>query len=194
MPRFDSLPLIALRKISMKRLTFLALSILSVGANAGVIYEDNTKIKVTGQSYHQSVLLDSTQYQDVSLSLFAKGDYGEEHNAYIQFFIDDVLLADWNFMTPSIDSTENFRLFDYSLSSTIEITESQWDLFSSDGLLNISWQNGYGVNPYHYNKFGGKDFVSFTLSASPVSVPEPSTLLLLGLGIAALGISRRRMF
>ena len=69
------------------------------------------------------------------------------------------------------------------------------DSFISDGILNISWQNGSGVN---YSPDGGEDFVSYEIFASassvtmPASAPNAIYLLLCSMGLLAVRGFKKR--
>ena len=67
---------------------------------------------------------------------------------------------------------------------------------ASAGIISLWGANGFLANAtgsrvadYYYDSTLGMDL---RLQLSPTSVPEPSTLALLGLGIAAIGVARRR--
>ena len=72
-----------------------------------------------------------------------------------------------------------------------------FDVIWSDVFTNITYfsvddfRNGSGVNATNYNPFSGY-VESITIRAS-TSVPEPSIIVLMSLGIIGLGISRRKI-
>ena len=119
------------------------------------------------------------------------------------FYIDDVLLATWTFN--SVDGvsihdfdgvnyplfvTENAYAVDYTLTGTFALSASQWNLFSEDDILNISWKNAPSVNPFV--NIGGSDYVSYSLSGAVVSVDEPSVLAMLLFTFIVLSLTRKK--
>ena len=111
-------------------------------ASAAVITTDTTSITTTGQTYSTSVSLLGQSYSDITIDLTAKGDYGYYSSERIQFFIDGDLVADWSYNTAGINVTENQYAYDYTLSSTLSISDAMWNSWAADDILNISWSNG----------------------------------------------------
>ncbi len=183
----------------MKKTTFatllaviLYLLVAVSGATAAIISSDTTTIYQTGQTYSKDFSVADT-YTNVTLNLYAKGDYGVFTTEWIKFYVDGILLADWSFSTPDITVVTNRRYYDYSMSGTIALGDSFFNnSISSDRLLQVSWVNGPNVNPYNQSYLGGQDYVSWALQGDVAPVPEPATLLLFGTGLIGIVAGVRR--
>jgi len=167
----------------------------STSAFAGVIASNTTVVNTTEQGYSHAFTLSGPAQSDVIVSITAKGDYGfnfDGFNEYLDFFLDDVKLAHWSSSNGGPASVvTNEENYDYTISGTIALTAAQWTQFSADNILKVRWQNTSDVNAYAVD---GADFVSFTVEGrnAAAAVPEPVSLALFGLGLAAFGLVRRR--
>ncbi len=182
----------------MKKTTFATLLAVNLylfvavsSAMAALIVSDTTAIKQTGQTYSNDFNVTDT-YTNVTLNLYAKGDYGVFTTEWVKFYIDGTLLADWTFSTPDITVVTNRKYYDYSLSGTVSLGDSFFNRASSDNLLQVSWVNGPAVNAYNQSYLGGQDYVSWSLQGDAAPVPEPATLLLLGTGLIGIVAGVRR--
>ena len=189
------------KELVMKLLAYAAVgfSMIAGAAQSAIITADLTPIVNTAQTYSQTITLPTNvTFADVTLGLMLKGDY-DLSSEYFNFYIDGTQLLSWNASSPSIFSTTIYPHYDYLLMGSLSISDVQWTSFASDQTLNLSWSNGPNVNAYAK---GGLDFVSCTLTGTPSvlapntatqrEVPEPLSLALLGLGLAAIGYSRRK--
>ena len=176
----------------MKKLLAILLSCYWLPVNASLITSNTTEITMTQQSYAQSIHLAGLEYTDVVLSLTAKGDYGlTTMTEHIEFFIDGTLLAHWEYSTPGISVVENVYEYDYTLSGDIVLSNALWQSFAADGVLDISWSNGFNVQAYPGDA-GGADYVSYSLSGNLTAVPLPAALWLFSAGILGLITVARR--
>jgi hypothetical protein len=152
-------------------------AVTSFSATAATITSDMTTISTTAQSYTNAFILGATNFDNVTLNLTAKGDYGTTSGSEnIVFKIDGITLADWTYSTPAINVTNNYSHYDYTLSGTVNIAASLWNTFIADNVLNISWQNGPAVNPY--SSQGGPDSVEYSLTGDVAAVPIPAAAFL----------------
>jgi len=180
----------------MKSLLFLLALSLSQFAGAVIIYQDTSPLtfelhapdnpyQVVGYDYDVSIELDQS-YSNVTLDLSARGDLGTQDSEYLEFYIDDTLLAKWDYDTLGISVTEHIFGADYTIVGSVQISDELWNTFASDGIIKISWEVGGTVD---WGDIGDPDFVSYTLS----SIPLPPSIWLLGSALLGLiGINRRR--
>ncbi len=182
----------------MKKISFATLLAVIVyffvavsAAMATLIASDSTDIWKTAQTYSKDFAVPD-QYSNVSLNLYAKGDYGVFTTEWIKFFIDGVLLADWTFSTPDITVETHKRYYDYAMIGTVAIPDNLFASMAGDNRLQVSWVNGSNVNPYNQSYLGGQDFVSWSLQGNPAPVPEPATLFLFGTGLIGMAFGFRK--
>jgi hypothetical protein len=182
----------------MKKYLLIAIGLFFIGsANATVITSNTTNITTTAQTFSDTVtLLDI--YENIVIDVEAKGDYGAtEANEFLSFKIDGMELFNWCVGSTAATrcpntgvtfTSTNSSAIDYTIIGSIQITKTIWDLVSADDILNISWENGSGVNN---SSLGGSDFVTYSISGDIVNASSPSVALLFMIAIAGFGVSRR---
>ena len=173
-------------------ITGLSVFVFTGGANATLIASDSTDIDWTAQTYEKDFTVGIGAYSNVTLDLFAKGDYGIFSNEWIKFYIGGILLADWTYTTPGITVVNNKTSWDYTLSGTVSIADTLYNDLIGDQQLKVSWVNGPYVNAYNQNDNGGQDLVSWSVQGDATPVPEPATMLLFGTGLVGLAAGARR--
>lgn len=171
-----------------KAIATLGCLALSSAANAVVITEDDTNIYEAGQVHSNTVNLNNS-YDNVYLDILAKGDFGKYRDEKLSFSIDNIELANWSYNTPDIDVTVLNSVGDYILEGTIAISHSDWTQFTADNVLNISWATDETVTPLNPID---RNYVSYTLRGDLVTVSEPSSLALFGLGLGLMGWRLRK--
>ena len=182
----------------MKKFLLIAVGLFFVGsANATLITSNTTNITTTQQSFSTVVNLLDT-YENIFLNVTAKGDYGAtQSEEFLKLYIDGVELLNWCAGSNSSTScpnvgvtsvTENSSAIDYTIIGGFAISDLLWSAFSSDSILNISWNNGRGVNN---SSTGGSDFVTYSITGDVVEASSPAVISLFVLALAGFGFTRR---
>ncbi len=176
----------------MKRIICLSFAccLFTGAANATLISSDTTTITTTGQSYSQSFAVAPSLFSDVVLSLDVFGDYGQtQANEHFNLFIDGIILADLHANSHAgFTAVTDNPCCSWHFTGDVSISNALWSTFDNDGMLDVSWTNGSGVNA-----IASSNYVTWSLNGVEASsVPEPATLALVGLGLAGIGFSRKR--
>jgi hypothetical protein len=169
---------------------------ISNNANAGIIFEDTTDVTRNYQIYNND--FDITGFEDytnITLNVNVRGDYGDVSGESIRFFLNNDFYGVFNSNSPGVTAEVTRPIFSYSKDTTMSFSVSvtpgtflkyNYTFSNKYNLFRVSWGNGDRVrSDSRYEKY-----VSWNLSGDPKSVPEPSTLAILALGM--IGLASRR--
>lgn len=157
---------------------------------ADLIISDSTIVDTSGDSY--TSIFDITgfsDFEDVILSVEARGDYGDNRtDEFLEFWLDGDSLGTFSFLTSgSYWGGTGDESIDWILNFDVVISAAQWDVFSNDNSLTVSWSNSPAVglfDNYHTS------YVNYSINGTPAEVPEPSTVAIFALSL--LGLASRK--
>ncbi|MEP1216868.1 MAG: PEP-CTERM sorting domain-containing protein [Marinobacter sp.] len=169
----------------IKRITsvFFLASTISLTANASLI-GDTVRV-----GHHNPGEVLGTDITIGSGETFAPG-YTPDNPLYVASFTGNSVLVDYQ-----LSETYNSRSFNGLVVSGIDSILTDFNISTNfvgwddnnfafaEGVLSFNWSGLSFTNETYFD-------VSF--STQPVSVPEPATLALFGLGLAGIGLSRRK--
>ncbi len=184
------------------------LGLLAVGllagpmtANAVPVYvTDQQNITTTGQLLNFSFASLPTLGTSGTFSITLNGDYSgfwtesavvtiAHSEGYLRLSYGMYYSVVPGLSLVSVSPTEYNLYHDNQVSIVFSMTDTLLNNIISTGTISLAVQNEYDVDPHN---LVNPDFVRVSFAYESVSVPEPGTLALLGLGLAGLGFSRRR--
>ena len=110
---------------------------------------------------------------------------------YYVFSIDVSSVFDLIFVPEEVDFRYGLALFELDGTVLVSGFDSLASTFLSspgDYVLGLRWDDVSGFWDFGVDNLG----YQFSIQLSPASVPEPGTLALLGIGLAGMGLARRR--
>jgi hypothetical protein len=190
--------------IMKNTIAVLMFSAMVSPANAVIIASDSTAVTMAGQSYSSGQLSAGVGilYESITVNLTARGDYSEEEYwpklEYITFYLNGFPIFDARNNWFTLWADEAGMLLSYTastvseddsiLTASVAINPQNWfnQVTLFDGYLEVAWGNSSNVNIF--TQFSN---VEWSINAVE-SVPEPSILALLALGLLGVGVSRKK--
>ena len=185
-------------------------ALLSVAASAAVVFENGTDGDFWGGNNpftYQVVTNSFSLSQNAVLTSLTYNAFTTDYtvpvtNVLVNFYENDSgnlgnLLFSQSFGVASssvIGTSWGYNLTDYTVNLP-SFSLSAGNYFLGLQVSPTQWDQHWSIvgNPAAGGEFGSDGLAHyFRLESNPSSVPEPSSLLLLGLGIFGLGVARRK--